>query len=70
MLSPKIAHVSSYCVACVMCMKECPREAITIEDGIKAHIHTERCVGCGTCVRVCPASAIELQPREATQHAH
>ena len=35
MLSPKIAHVSSYCVACGTCMKECPREAITIEDGIK-----------------------------------
>ncbi len=52
------------CVACGCCMKVCPRNAITIPDGIHAVIDRERCVGCGICTKECPASIITLEVAE------
>ncbi len=62
--SKKIALVNNLCVACGTCLKECPFEAISIKDGIKARINSEKCVGCGKCSKVCPASVIEIISRE------
>lgn len=53
------------CVACGCCMKVCPRNAISIPDGIYARINRELCVGCGKCVKECPASIITLEVSEA-----
>lgn len=53
------------CVACGCCIKVCPRNAITVPDGIHARIDQERCVGCGKCVQECPASIIRLEVAEA-----
>jgi NADH-quinone oxidoreductase subunit F len=42
------------CKACLICLKECPREAI---DGARRKIHIidqEKCDQCGTCLEVCP----------------
>ncbi len=52
------------CVACGCCMKACPRNAITIPNGIHAVIDRERCVGCGICTKECPASIITLEVAE------
>ncbi len=49
------------CVACGCCMKVCPRNAITVPNGICAEVHKEQCVGCGLCVKECPASVITLE---------
>lgn len=49
------------CVACGCCMKICPRNAITIPNGIHAVINRDLCVGCGKCVKECPASIISLE---------
>jgi NADH-quinone oxidoreductase subunit F len=43
------------CQACMICLRECPVEAI---DGAKNKIHIidqEKCTNCGTCLEVCPA---------------
>ncbi|MFC1611909.1 NADH-ubiquinone oxidoreductase-F iron-sulfur binding region domain-containing protein [Myxococcota bacterium] len=43
------------CKACMICLKDCPEEAI---DGGKKKIHIiiqEKCTNCGTCLEVCPA---------------
>jgi NADH:ubiquinone oxidoreductase subunit F (NADH-binding)/(2Fe-2S) ferredoxin/Pyruvate/2-oxoacid:ferredoxin oxidoreductase delta subunit len=43
------------CMACGICFKKCPAEAI---DGGKKKIHIidqEKCTNCGTCFEVCPA---------------
>ncbi len=52
------------CVACGCCMKVCPRNAISISNGIHAKIDEALCVGCGNCVRECPASIISLEVTE------
>ncbi len=49
------------CVACGCCIKVCPRNAISIPDGIYANIRQDLCVGCGKCAKECPASVIELE---------
>ncbi len=43
------------CMACMICAKKCPADAI---DGGKNKIHVivqEKCTNCGTCFDVCPA---------------
>ena len=54
------------CVACGCCIKVCPRNAISIPDGIYANIHQDLCVGCGKCAKECPASVIT----EMKNHGH
>jgi len=42
------------CKACMICLRQCPAEAIA---GSKGHIHVidqEKCTKCGTCFEVCP----------------
>ena len=39
------------------CMYNCPREAITIENG-RSVIHQDKCIKCGKCINVCPYHAI------------
>ena len=46
-------------------MKECPFDAIHIENGI-AKVDKEKCKACGKCVAVCPKNLIELVPYDAT----
>ncbi len=49
------------CVACGVCMKGCPRKAISLPKGIFAAVDFSRCVGCGACARLCPAGVIEMK---------
>lgn len=46
------------CVACGVCMKACPRNAISIYRGCYAVVDEEKCVGCGLCGKHCPAGCI------------
>jgi Na+-translocating ferredoxin:NAD+ oxidoreductase RNF subunit RnfB len=47
------------CIGCMKCAKNCPAEAIRIEN-LHAVIDPEKCTGCGTCVEQCPQSCIVL----------
>lgn len=49
-----------YCVACGSCIKVCPRQAISVPDGVSAVIDKSRCIGCGLCAKACPASVIKV----------
>ena len=53
------------CVACGVCMKACPREAITIHRGCYAVMEKAKCVGCGLCAKACPAGCILIKERSA-----
>ena len=55
------------CVACGVCLKACPLEAITIHRGCYALVDTQKCVGCGRCAKVCPAGCITVTERSAAK---
>ena len=44
------------CKGCTLCMKNCPFEAITMEN--KLAVIGSACTGCGQCVETCPFGAI------------
>ncbi len=56
------------CINCVLCMRDCPTGAITIENkGTKeekdmhAYLNVGRCVFCCQCVDTCPKKCLQLQ---------
>ena len=60
----KIAVVDkNICVACGVCAKACPKEAVSIYKGCYAQVDGEKCVGCGLCAKSCPAGCIILMER-------
>lgn len=55
------------CVACGVCMKACPRNAIAIYRGCYAVVDEGKCVGCGLCGKACPAGCISIKERSAVK---
>jgi len=45
--------VEENCVACGMCIKNCPEKAISYNKKRKAQIDYDKCIGCGQCVASC-----------------
>lgn len=51
-------YISSECIACGRCFKDCPVNCIFAGDG-QYEIDNNKCVECGTCTSVCPINAIK-----------
>ncbi|MDD7018852.1 MAG: 4Fe-4S binding protein [Bacteroidales bacterium] len=51
------------CVACGVCVKVCPKGAISIYKGCYSVVDEDICIGCGICERNCPAGVIHKIPR-------
>lgn len=45
------------CIACKICVKNCPEDAFTFENNL-ARINYEKCTNCMTCVEKCPTKCI------------
>ncbi len=45
------------CIGCKKCEKNCPAEAIKVENNL-ASIDYEKCINCGLCAKNCPVSCI------------
>ena len=60
----KLAFVDkNICVACGVCVKTCPKGALSIYRGCYAQVDADKCVGCGLCGKACPASCITVKER-------
>lgn len=46
------------CIACGICIDQCPTDAITVDTDGKAVINPDLCIACGICANVCPVDAI------------
>ena len=58
----KLAWVDrTLCAACGVCMKVCPKKAITIYKGLYAKVEEALCIGCKKCAKECPASIIDVR---------
>ncbi len=65
--SPEKAFViTELCDGCEACVKICPLNAITMQDG-KAKVDPFICVGCGACIPVCPREAIDFKNSTSRQ---
>lgn len=51
------------CVACGVCVKICPREAVSIYKGCYAIVDEALCIGCGLCEKACPAGVMHRVER-------
>ena len=55
----KKLFISSFCKGCGTCVKACPNNALSLENG-KAVVDHKLCILCGYCNPVCPEFAIRL----------
>jgi aryl-alcohol dehydrogenase-like predicted oxidoreductase len=55
----KRLFISSFCEGCGTCVKTCPNNALSLENG-KAVVNHKLCLLCGYCNPVCPEFAIRL----------
>ena len=46
------------CVGCLMCVKECPQDAIWGEVKVPHRIDQAKCIQCGVCRDVCRVDAV------------
>jgi len=51
-----ITTIKQNCRRCYTCVRDCPAQAIRIEDG-QAFVVDERCIACGNCTLVCSQNA-------------
>lgn len=59
---------STACIGCGLCVKNCPAEAIRLENFHAIVDHT-KCTGCGTCASKCPQKIIILSDGVASIEA-
>ncbi len=54
------------CSGCGICVKNCPVEAICMENG-KAKIDMGKCIRCGKCHEICPQNAVRHDSEKIPQ---
>lgn len=54
------------CIACGLCERNCPKDAIHVEDNL-ARIDYSKCINCGICASKCPTGAIFVEYPERVE---
>lgn len=58
-----LKYHDSYCILCGICVKNCPTEAIKMDD--KITVDNDACIGCEVCVEKCPKKVIKMKDEKA-----
>ena len=59
----EIAYIDEdLCIGCVLCIKECPVDAILGATKLMHTVIKQECTGCEKCVPVCPVDCIDMRP--------
>jgi electron transfer flavoprotein alpha subunit len=61
--------VSDKCIACQICIGECPVGAIELSAEGVAGIDPEVCIGCGKCFESCPVNAVKFEKKRRKKPA-
>ncbi len=56
--------ISDKCIACQICIGECPVGAIELNAAGVAQVDPEVCVGCGKCFDSCPVNAVRFEKKK------
>jgi carbon-monoxide dehydrogenase iron sulfur subunit len=59
----ELKYKESYCILCGMCKRQCPFNAISLDD--KLTLNEDLCTGCGVCADVCPKKVIKIREEKA-----
>ncbi len=57
---------SARCTACSICVKNCPRKALHMENAIPV-LDPALCMGCQHCMAICPTGAVSIQGHTADE---
>ena len=58
-------HIEAGCVACGLCARFCPSDALTFEfdeDTFQIQFNASYCLGCNICSFICPPKIVEMSP--------
>lgn len=59
----KIRFISSRCIGCKLCMRDCPTNCITItkvgDKQFQAEFDLDKCIYCAQCADTCPKKSLE-----------
>lgn len=56
--------IQDKCIACQICIGECPVGAIELSPDGVARVDPEVCVGCGKCSESCPVAAVKFEKKK------
>lgn len=57
--TPKLTIDADKCKRCMMCLENCPKDAIRLSEDDNLQIDTLECISCMICMEICPFAAVK-----------